>query len=144
MLLTHYEPWNLLDRFYHQLDPPSRRADDDILNGFDQDWAPAVDIKAEDDRFVILAEVPGVNPDDIEVTMDKGVLTLKGERKQEESEEGKGYHRSERIYGKFLRRFSLPDDVDPDHVSANANNGVLKITIPKQEKPEPRRIAINA
>lgn len=108
-------------------------------------WAPRVDIKEEDQRFVIFADVPGVNPADIEVSMDKGILTIKGERAVEKSEQNNGrFTRVERVHGSFHRRFALPDSADADNISATGKYGVLEIVIPKKAEKAPRRITINA
>jgi HSP20 family protein len=106
------------------------------------DWVPAVDIREENERYVIHADVPGVNPADIEVDMVDGVLSIKGQRKSESEEEREGYKRMERVRGSFFRRFSLPDTVDADSISAKVRDGVLEIVIPKQEKVQPRRIQV--
>ena len=105
-------------------------------------WMPLVDIKEEADRFVLLADIPGVDPQDIEVQMDKGILTLKGERAGEETEEGKGYSRRERAWGAFHRRFALPDSADADGITASGRHGVLRIDIPKRPQATPRRIQV--
>ena len=105
-------------------------------------WAPRVDIREEADRFVIFADIPGVDPQDIEVQMDKGILTLKGERSAEEGEEGKDYSRRERAWGAFHRRFALPDSADPDGITASGRHGVLRIDIPKRPQATPRRIQV--
>ena len=88
-------------------------------------WAPMVDIKEEADRFVIYADLPGIEPKDVEILMDKGILTIKGERKSESNEQTERYSRVERRYGSFHRRFALPDSADPDGISASGHNGVL-------------------
>lgn len=105
-------------------------------------WAPRMDIREEADRFVIFADIPGVDPKDIEVQMDKGILTLKGERAGEEAEEGKGYSRRERAWGAFHRRFALPDSADADGITASGRHGVLRIDIPKRPQATPRRIQV--
>jgi HSP20 family protein len=105
-------------------------------------WAPAVDIKEETDRFVLYADIPGVDPKDIEITMERGVLTIKGERRHEDVTERSGYKRVERSYGTFYRRFSLPDTADADAITAKGKNGVLEIVLPKKEQAQPRRIAV--
>ncbi len=84
-----------------------------------------------------------VLPEDIEITMDDGILTIKGERKEERDVEEKGFHRVERVSGSFYRRFSLPDSADPQRISAEGKNGVLEIVIPKGEKAKARRITVN-
>jgi len=106
-------------------------------------WAPRVDIREEDKRFMILVDVPGVDPSTIEVSMDKSILTIKGERQVEAEETGGKLTRQERVYGTFHRRFALPESADADHISAHGRHGVLEIAIPKKPETTPRRITIN-
>jgi HSP20 family protein len=106
------------------------------------DWIPAVDIKETEKEFLIHADIPGVEPDKIDVHMEDGMLTIKGERESESKEERKGYKRVERQRGSFYRRFSLPDTANADKISAQSKNGVLEIVIPKQEKSQPRKIQV--
>lgn len=108
------------------------------------EWAPAVDIKEESDRFVLHADLPGVKPEQIDVSMENGVLTIKGEKKTEAKTEKEGYKRIERTYGSFYRRFSLPDTANPDAISAVSKNGVLEITIPKRESVQPKKINVSS
>jgi HSP20 family protein len=108
------------------------------------DWVPAVDIKEEKDSFVIFADVPGVDGKDIEVNMEDGILTIKGEKDTEKKEEREGYKRIERSYGSFYRRFSLPDSADAEKISAKCNNGVLRVTIGKHERVQPRKITVDS
>lgn len=108
------------------------------------DWAPVVDIKEETDRFVLHADLPGVERDAIDITMEDGVLSIRGERRLEEAGENGQYKRVERAHGTFYRRFSLPDTADPDGVSARCNNGVLEVVIPKREQVRPRRIEVES
>jgi len=113
-------------------------------------WTPRVDIREERDRFVILADLPGIDPADVEVWMDKGVLSLKGERKPaigdtQERDPGSNevrFSRIERSVGRFHRRFTLPDSADPDGITAVGHNGVLEISIPKRPETTPRRIQV--
>jgi len=105
-------------------------------------WTPRVDIKEEADRFVIYADLPGIDPQDVEVLMDKGILSIKGERRSETADENERFSRVERRYGSFHRRFALPDSADPDGVAASGHNGVLEITIPKRPETTPRRIQV--
>lgn len=107
-------------------------------------WMPRVDIKEEPNQFVLYADIPGVNPEDIEVQMDKGMLTIKGERSQEQVSESDNYSRIERRHGSFHRRFALPDSADPEGIAASGNNGVLQITIPKRPETTPRRIKVGS
>jgi len=105
-------------------------------------WVPRVDIKEEANRFVIFADLPGVDPSTIEVDMDKGVLSIKGERKTEAKAEGERWSRSERAHGVFYRRFALPESANPDGIAASGRNGVLEISIPKRPEASPRRINV--
>ena len=107
------------------------------------DWVPTVDVKEEPDRWVVLADVPGVDPADIEVSMEAGALTIRGHRKSESTDEREGWRRVERVSGSFYRRFSLPDTADTAGIKAKSNLGVLELTIPKQPKVQPKRIAVN-
>ena len=150
MTLTSLEPWSLLDRFNQQLnqlgysDKALSSNDSDYSNIVTSHWRPAVDIKEEADRFLITADLPGVEPKDIEITMDNGVLTIKGERKSEVRDEKEGYKRVERVSGTFYRRFSLPDTADAERIEAKGNHGVLEVTLPKHEKVQPRKIEVKS
>ncbi|MDF3981306.1 Hsp20/alpha crystallin family protein [Luteibacter sahnii] len=107
-------------------------------------WAPRVDIREEEGRFLILADVPGVDLADIEIQMDRNVLSIKGERKAYSSQTEGTYARVERVTGGFRRSFTLPDSADADGITASGRHGVLEIAIPKKAQSAPRRIAINA
>lgn len=120
-----------------------RHAADHVATDETQTWVPRVDIREESTRFVILADLPGVDLADIEIQMDKGALSLKGERKATTVGEGVTSTRSERLHGRFDRRFALPDSADAESVSAVGRNGVLEISIPKKPETTPRRIVIN-
>lgn len=148
MSLVRYEPWGLLNQLHGNIDrmfdtQMSRLRDEDSPLSA-ADWTPAVDIREEDQRYVIHADVPGVNPDDIEVNMEDGVLTIKGERSTETTDEKAGYKRVERVRGSFYRRFSLPETADADGISAKSRNGVLEVVIPKQAKVLPKRIKVES
>ena len=109
-------------------------------------WVPTVDIQEFDNRFQLFVDVPGVDPDAVEITLDNGVLTISGERGLPEAPEGERVlnRRTERGQGRFYRRFILPDTVDADNVQATNRHGVLEISIPKQAKAQPRRIKVAA
>lgn len=144
MNMMRYEPWSLLEQMRREMD---RAMDTRAAEGSSvatSDWVPAVDIKEEDDSFLIVADIPGVDPKDIEVHMEDGMLTIKGEKETEKKEEREGYKRVERTSGSFYRRFSLPDTADPEKIVANSNHGVLEVRIGKQEKVQPRKIAVNS
>ena len=143
MNLTRRNPWSLFDQLQRELNMPMTKFDtEDNGNIATANWAPAVDIKEDDKAFTLLADIPGVDPEEIEVTMDKGVLTIKGERQSEKKTEEENYKRVERQYGVFYRRFSLPDSANADAIEAHSEHGVLKITIPKQEVAQSRRISV--
>jgi HSP20 family protein len=143
MSLIRYEPVSLFDQFNHELDRFFTNSRPATTNQESRNWAPAVDIREEDNRFVLIADLPGVKREEVEVMLEDGVLTIKGERRTETEETREGFHRKERVYGTFLRQFNLPDTVNPESISATVTDGVLEIGIPKQVKPEPRKIAIN-
>ena len=106
-------------------------------------WAPALDIAERDDAYVVHVEVPGVNPDDLEVTLEEGVLTVKGERRFTEESTKEHYHRVERRYGAFRRSITLPTQVMTDAIDATFKDGVLEITVPKAAEAKPRRIEVH-
>ncbi|MEX2353791.1 MAG: Hsp20/alpha crystallin family protein [Gammaproteobacteria bacterium] len=150
MSVIRYEPYSLLDQLQKEFsrsgvwDPFNREnLEEDHQELAVSHWRPAVDIREEDNRYVIHADLPGVEAKDIEITMEEGVLTLKGERTSEKSEDKKGYKRVERARGTFYRRFSLPDTADVEKIEAKSRDGVLEIVVPKQEKVQPRRITVN-
>jgi HSP20 family protein len=107
-------------------------------------WAPPVDIVEERDRFVLYADIPGVDPQDIEVQMDRGLLTIKGVRRAGTQMEDGRYSRIERMHGTFHRRFALPDSADPEGISASGHDGVLQVVIPKRPESQPRRIQVGS
>jgi len=107
-------------------------------------WGLAVDVVENDDAFIVTASVPGMNPDDLDITISDNVLTIKGESTVDETVEEEKYHIRERRYGSFGRSISLPVTVNADGVDADYENGVLTLTIPKAEEVKPRRIAIKA
>ncbi|MBZ2169582.1 MULTISPECIES: Hsp20/alpha crystallin family protein [Marinobacter] len=107
------------------------------------DWAPAVDIKETPEAFTIEAELPGMDRKDVKVTVHDGVLSIEGERKHEEESSDKKLHRVERYYGSFLRRFTLPDNVDENSVKAAFKDGLLTLTLQKAEPKEPKAIEVD-
>jgi HSP20 family protein len=145
MNITRYDPWRTLEDWRQEFDRafhPLLHREDDTSRVVGGEWAPAVDIKEEDTRYVIRADIPGVTPEDVEVTMENGVLTIRGERKFEETEERENFKRIERSHGIFYRRFSLPDNTDAEAVQANGHDGVIEITIPKTAEKQLKRIAV--
>lgn len=146
MNVVRYEPWVLMNRLSRDLERlfTAPYEGNDESRSSVVDWVPAVDIKEEDKQFVLHADLPGVDPKDIEVTLEQGVLTLRGRRASESREEKEGFRRVERVTGEFYRRFSLPDTTDSQAVKAKHVNGVLEIVIPKQPSVLPRRISVES
>ena len=138
MTVVRYEPWALLNRLHREL---GQTFDNSAR---DASWSPAVDIHEEAGRFVVHADLPGVKPADIEITADKGVLSLRGARNFEQRQDDGHYSRVERITGKFVRTFTLPENVQTDAIKASFKDGVLELSIPKIAKAEPRRIEVQA
>jgi HSP20 family protein len=108
----------------------------------EREWAPEVDITEDAESIIVKTELPGMSRDDIEIDIANGVLSIKGEKKEEEEEKKKTWHRREVRYGSFVRSFTLPTDVKSDEAKASYDNGVLKITLPKEEKALHRKIQI--
>ena len=140
MNVIRYEPFSLVDQVFNGLLSERGLGAGTPVAA----WTPRVDVKEEENRFVIHADVPGVDPKDIEITLEDGVLTLKGERKGESRSEQDGWTRVERVAGSFSRRFTLPETVDAEGVAAKGEHGVLEIVIPKQAKLQPKRITVKA
>ena len=107
-------------------------------------WNPNVDIFENKDQIVLEAELPGISPDDVNISIENNVLTIHGERKFEKKDEGENFHRVERSYGSFTRSFTLPPTVSSDNVAATFENGVLRLELAKREEAKPRRIEIKA
>lgn len=106
------------------------------------DWMPAVDIQETETEYLLKAELPEVKKEDVKVTVENGVLTIQGERKQEKEEKGKKFHRIERSYGTFLRTFTVPLDSEDNKVAADFKDGILRVHLPKTEKPRPKAIEV--
>lgn len=106
------------------------------------EWAPVVDISEDENEYLIKAELPEVAKEDVKITVENGVLTLKGERHFEAEKKDKKYHRVERGYGSFMRTFSMPDDADPDKITAEFKDGLLRVTLAKSEAKKPKQIEV--
>jgi HSP20 family protein len=144
MPIVKYAPFADLEDF-----PAGLRLFQDSINrlfseesGKARPWVPAVDILETENELVLKADVPGVEMKDIEIQLENGTLTVKGERKFEEQEKNKGFHRMERSYGAFVRYFTVPETIDAEHVKAAYEAGVLTITLPKKELAKPRAIKV--
>jgi HSP20 family protein len=137
MRIARFEPWSYIDLLNRDLG--RSRTDEG-----ERAWSPAVDILEEKDSFLLRADLPGVSPADIDVSMDGRVLTVSGERHAEARGEDTAVQRVERFTGKFSRRFTLPETVDPDGIAATHRNGILEVTIPKQPEMKARRVTVEA
>jgi HSP20 family protein len=105
-------------------------------------WSPAVDIYETENELVLKADLPDVDLKDIDVRVENQTLTISGERKFEQEQTGKGYHRIERSYGTFVRSFAVPNTFDTEHIAADFKNGVLSVSLPKKEAAKPRQIKV--
>ena len=145
MNIARFEPWSYLDLLHRDLDRlvGSRGAGRDSQEPV-ADWVPAVDIIEDKTRFVLRADVPGVNPEDIDVAMDNGILSVSGERNPIAVGDDAGVQRIERATGRFYRRFTLPETADADAITARCQNGILEVTIPKAPEIQARRITVEA
>lgn len=145
MKIVRWDPFRELEQIQARLNRvygqhPARGVQEDDLSF--TEWAPAVDIQETDGEYVIKADLPEVKKDDVKVEFEEGVLTVQGERKQEKEEKGKRFHKVERAYGKFVRRFALPTEVDAARVSAEFKEGVLNVHLPKSPNGKPKAIAV--
>jgi HSP20 family protein len=146
MRVIKWEPFRDIDDMFDRVfaDTMRRwpRASSDERRVYD--WAPAADVSETDGEYLIKAELPEVRKDDLNITVQEGVLTLAGERKEEKREDNEKLHRIERFRGSFSRRFTLPDDADEQAIKAESKDGVLVIHIPKQKvaHPQPRQIQV--
>jgi HSP20 family protein len=129
---------SLVDDVLANLDPEMRMPEGYIEGRF----VPALDIAEDSDSVTLTAELPGMSKDDLEVSIEDGVLTLRGEKKEEQTSEGKNFHRVERRYGRFERRIQLPQNVDTEKIEATFQDGVLKLTMPKAAAAKARQIKI--
>jgi len=142
MTVVSYEPWALVSRLQKDIDrlwgsPVATAADSGA-------WLPPVDISEEANQFVLHVDLPGVDPRAVEITSDKGVLTIRGQRSANSTQTAEGYRRVERTKGEFQRRFSLPDSADTQNIKAKSVHGVLEIVIPKVAQVQPQRIVVEA
>lgn len=148
MALVRYDPWRTISQLQNEMN----RLFENQMEGDEtaeagtvaSDWRPAVDVQEDSSQYTITADLPGVDPEAIEVSLENGILTIRGERHGETEEERGSYKRVERIHGSFFRRFTLPDTADAENVKAKSRNGVLAITIPKQAQGQPRKITVES
>lgn len=119
-------------------------SNDDTSTVETSQWTPAVDILEDKTQFSILTDLPGVDKKDVDISMEKNILTIKGHRQEATKEEGNNYYRTERLRGSFYRQFTLPDTADGSKIEAKLQKGVLQISIPKKEVAQPRSIKIES
>jgi len=147
MAIVRFEPFGGLAAAQSQFDRFLRDAFSPAVAGGEastRTWAPPVDIFENGDSLVLKAELPGVNPDDVEIRVEDNTLYLKGDRKFENEVKEQNYHRVERSYGTFTRTFSLPNSIDADKVGASYKDGILKVHVPKAAHSRPRAIKVTA
>lgn len=142
MTVLRYEPWGLVNRLHKDLDrlftaPLATSADSGA-------WLPPTDIREENEQFLLHIDLPGVDPKAVEITAERGVLTIRGQRVAVAPQAHEGYRRIERVAGVFERRFSLPDAADAQNIKAKSVHGVLEVVIPKLAQGQPQRISVEA
>ena len=148
MSIVRWEPFAEFDHLFNRLMPstlarwPSRSA---AANGGNIEWAPSADISETEKEYLIRAELPAVKKEDVKVTVDDGMITIEGERKQQKEDKNEKMHRVESFYGHFTRSFSLPDSVDESAIRCESKEGVLTVYIPKvqTQKQQPKQIKVD-
>ena len=146
MTIVRYDPFRDLRTLQEEV---NRLFSTNLTRAFDDEgigrgaWAPSVDIYENKDQIVLEAELPGMNQEDFDLSIENSIITLRGERKFEKTEETDNYHRVERSYGAFTRSFTLPQTVSAEGATAEYNNGVLRVTLPKREETKARRIQVS-
>ncbi|MGB4703483.1 MAG: Hsp20/alpha crystallin family protein [Candidatus Saccharicenans sp.] len=146
MAITRWDPFrdimtlrDRMNRLFEDLMSTPKLEESEIIQST---WSPAVDIYETENELVLTAELPGIDEKDVEIKIEDNTLTLKGERKFEKETREENYHRIERAYGSFYRSFSLPNYIDQDKISAEFENGLLKIHMPKRPEVKPRKVKI--
>lgn len=147
MNLIKWDPFKELEDVSNRLNrmfgrAPTRTESDNEMLAV-ADWMPSVDISETDAAYLIKGEIPGVKKEDVKVTIQDGMLTIQGERKQEKEEKGKKFHRVECSYGSFVRSFRVPDDADENKIKADFKDGMLNVTLPKSAKAKSKAISVS-
>jgi HSP20 family protein len=143
--LTLWHPtFGMLDPFHKEMDEAMRRffGDEEHTGRAAKSWTPRVDVEETEKEFLVKADLPGVDPKKVEISVEDGVMTIRGEKVEEKTEEKKNYHRVERFDGVFFRAIPLPSSADAEKVSASSANGVVTVSIPKKPEAQPRKVAI--
>ena len=146
MSLVRWDPFADVDTLFNRLMPSAflRPALAPGGNGKKFEWSPSADISETDKEYLIRAELPAVKKEDVQVTLDQGVITIKGERKQQTEDKNEKFHRIESFYGSFARSFSLPENINADAIRCESKDGILSVHIPKTEtqKQQPKQISV--
>lgn len=153
MTLVRWNPLHEMERWpsdYFGIQREINKVFDNFLHGGSQAdetfqgsyWTPAVDIAEHDNEYIVKMELAGVTKDDVKISLESNILTIKGEKKQEKEEKSKNFHRVERSYGSFQRSFTLPTTVKSDKIDAVFKDGVLTVTLPKLEDSKPKQIEV--
>ena len=143
MSITRYDPLReAMQRMRHQLFHQHFEQPYEETQGMSAGWSPLVDIFENSEGITLKVELPEVNASDVEIQLEGNALTLRGERKLENADKQEGYHRVERSYGSFARRFTLPSTVEMGNVTAQSRDGVLRIVLPKKAETKPRQIKV--
>ena len=141
MSLIRWDPFVDVDTLFNRLMPSNIASLQRLAlegNARKMDWAPSADISETDKEYLIRAELPAVKKEDVQVMFDDGMITIKGERKQQKEDKNEKYHRMESFYGSFERRFSIPENVNADAICCDSKDGILTVHIPKTETPKPK------
>ena len=142
MTLVTWNPFRELENSFYRNSGLLNRSDDND-DTFRAGWRPVANISETDSEYVIKAELPAVAKEDVDITVNEGIVTIKGERRQETADEGQQYHRTESVYGRFMRSFKLPADVDESAIRAASKDGLLEVHLPKAEAKTPKPIQID-
>ncbi|MGM0563066.1 MAG: Hsp20/alpha crystallin family protein [Pseudomonadota bacterium] len=144
MSLALYQPYDLVSQLNNEMSRlfNAPRGDGGEAEARNAQWRPAVDVRENSEGYSIVLDVPGVKPEDIEITVDDGELVIQGSREAADKSESETFCKVERISGTFYRRFRLPDTANAEAIAASSEHGVLTVHIPKQEKAQPRKIAV--
>lgn len=138
-MLARFNHFNTFDRMLDNFFRGGVQDDGSLAVSY---WTPAVDIAQHDNEFVVKVELPGINKDDVKITLESNILTIRGEKKEETNVKEENYHRVERTYGSFQRSFKLPTTVKADNIDAMYKDGILTVTLPKAEEAKPKQIEV--
>jgi HSP20 family protein len=146
-MLVRWTPFTEMDRLSQAM---NRLFDSDFHPAYDKEarntqvaWTPAIDVFEDKDKIVLTADLPGLQQKDVDIQIEKDVLTLRGERKLERKADGEHHYRYERVSGSFVRSFTLPPTIDSEQVAAQLKDGVLTLTLPKKPEAQPKKIAVS-